>query len=702
MNSGIKNKSITYKLTVFVISIIIFQAILFTSSLKFGGVIEKGRENAYKSFSDTVYNRNNYLQSEMKNSWTNLSPYLQELSAIVQDCDSNEDFYNQSTNTLINMLRATHSSGAFILLPCEDFSEENRLNSLYIRDYDPFLNDSSNKDLYLFSGPASIARDLQIPLDQNWKYSINLTQDNEKFFKNPWDNITETYNPNYLGYWSKPFYVVPGDFQVITYTLPFFDKNGTPRGVLGVEISLNYLQQFLPASEIQRKDSLGYMIGFKDKGDENITPLIMGGALQKRMISGNENFILEPVDDDLSLYKVLNHQGKEDIFASIQKIGLYLNNTPFEDEEWYLIGLMGERNLLSYVNNIQNVMSLSLILSVLIGIIGSSFVSFKVTRPIIDLSEKVKKSDKKSVFIPDGTGLLEVDELAQAMAVANNELLASSMKISKIIELVDVSMGAFEYSKSGDNLFITEQLKKVLKSEDTDIEDFEENKDRFIDYLEWIFKNVENGEEDVYFIPGKKTKWVKIKTVETEGSVLGVAINVTQEIMEKRKLKREIDFDNLTGLYSRSTGERLFEEVVNSNEDIQTAAVIMFDLDFLKEVNDNHGHNFGDAYIRESARRFKTVKPAGKSILSRRSGDEFLLFLYQYPDKDAVRKEMDDFFAKLKEIPMPLPNGDAIYISMSAGLVWFEDTRDSYEELINKADRLMYKAKKTRKGTLME
>ena len=89
MNSGIKNKSITYKLTVFVISIIIFQAILFTSSLKFGGVIEKGRENAYKSFSDTVYNRNNYLQSEMKNSWTNLSPYLQELSAIVQDCDSN-------------------------------------------------------------------------------------------------------------------------------------------------------------------------------------------------------------------------------------------------------------------------------------------------------------------------------------------------------------------------------------------------------------------------------------------------------------------------------------------------------------------------------------------------------------------------------------------------------------------------------------
>ena len=63
---------------------------------------------------------------------------------------------------------------------------------------------------------------------------------------------------------------------------------------------------------------------------------------------------------------------------------------------------------------------------------------------------------------------------------------------------------------------------------------------------------------------------------------------------------------------------------------------------------------------------------------------------------------MDDFFARLKEIPVPLPNGDVIYISMSAGLVWFQDTRDNYEELINKADSLMYKAKKTRKGTLME
>ena len=702
MNRRMGKKSITYKLTIFVIAIIIFQAILFISSLKFGGVLEKGRDNAFKSFSDTVSNRNNYLQSEMKNNWTNLNPYIQELSEITQKCSNNEEFYNNSIDTLTKMLRTTHSSGAFVLIPCEEDESGTRLNSLYIRDYDPFLNDSSNKDLYLFSGPADIAKDMQIPLDQNWSHSIQLTEENETFFKKPWENLTETYNSNYLGYWSKPFYMTPGDFRVITYTVPFFDKEGNPQGIMGVEISEKYIQQFLPANEIQRRDSLGYMIGFKNNGEEHFTLIVMGGALQKRMISESENLIFEVVDDDLNLFKVLNHRGKEEIYASVQKIGLYLNNTPFEDEEWYLIGLMGKDNLLSYVDNIRNIMTLSLILSVFIGIIGSSFVSFKVTRPIIDLSDRVRKSDKKSLFIPDETGLLEVDELAQAMAVANNELLASSMKITKIIELVDVSIGVFEYSKVGEDLFITDQLKKILKSEELNNEDIWNNKGKFIEYLASIFSNPEPGEKNVYFIPGENFKWVKIKTVEIEGTVLGVALNISQEIIEKRKLKKEIDFDNLTGLFSRNTGRRLFEEIINSGVDIQTSAVIMFDLDSLKEVNDTHGHNFGDAYIREAARRFKKFYPAGKSILSRRSGDEFLLFLYQYPDKETVRKEMNDFFAKLKEIPMLLPDGNTINISMSAGLVWYEDTSKKYEEVINLADQLMYKAKKTRKGTLME
>jgi signal transduction histidine kinase len=115
---------------------------------------------------------------------------------------------------------------------------------------------------------------------------------------------------------------------------------------------------------------------------------------------------------------------------------------------------MGEETLLSYVNNIRTILYMSLFISVLIGIVGSSYISYRVTRPIINLSKKVRESERKDIIIPESTGLHEVDELAEAMAAANNALLDSSMKMNKIIELVDVSIGAFEYSKDQEDCLL--------------------------------------------------------------------------------------------------------------------------------------------------------------------------------------------------------------------------------------------------------
>ena len=694
--------SITNKLTVFVIAIILFQAVLFSAFLNFGGVIDKGRENAYKSFTDTVANRNSYIQSEMKNNWTNLTPYIQEFSDNISGCNENTEFYKKSVDTLIKMLRTSHASGVFIILGCEDGMSRNQLSSIYIRDYDPFLNDFTNKDLYYLYGPPEIAKELQIPLDQNWSYRIDLTDENQDFFMKPWENPSSVFDPRLTGYWSKPFKLHPDDFLITTFSMPFFDGDGKLRGVIGTEVSLNYVQQFLPASEIQNKDSLGYLIGYKSPGEDKIMPIIMTGAMQKRMIYGDRPLTLTPEDEEIGLYKVAEHQGKDEIFASIQKIGIYLNNTPFQEEEWYLIGLMGEETLLSYVNNIRTILYMSLFVSVLIGIVGSSYISYRVTRPIINLSKKVRESERKDIIIPESTGLHEVDELAEAMAAANNAFLDSSMKMNKIIELVDVSIGAFEYSKDQEDLFVTDQLKDVLNLSSEKMEQITREKQIFIDFMEDIYKNCDPEEEDIYSLGDEAERWVKIKTFETEANILGVILDVTIDIKEKKEIKSERDYDNLTRLYNRNAGNRLFSEVVNSGKELKSAAVVMFDLDALKDINDTYGHNFGDYYIRETASRLKRVIPAGKSILSRRSGDEFLLFLYKYPDKETIRKEMETFFSSLKGSPIDYPDGTKGSISISAGLAWYEDTNSSYEDMINKADQAMYRAKRTQKGTIQE
>ncbi len=99
-----------------------------------------------------------------------------------------------------------------------------------------------------------------------------------------------------------------------------------------------------------------------------------------------------------------------------------------------------------------------------------------------------------------------------------------------------------------------------------------------------------------------------------------------------------------------------------------TCALIMFDLDNLKSVNDQFGHEWGDKYIVTFVKSLMTIGPSDKSIVGRRSGDEFVCLLYNYDSKDAVRKILSDFYEKLSSEPLVFPNGTQRPVGVSGGL----------------------------------
>ena len=63
----------------------------------------------------------------------------------------------------------------------------------------------------------------------------------------------------------------------------------------------------------------------------------------------------------------------------------------------------------------------------------------------------------------------------------------------------------------------------------------------------------------------------------------------------------------------------------------------MWDLDNLKFVNDNYGHDSGDRYIEAFARCLSSFL-SEQSLVARRSGDEFYVFLYGYQSKEKIRQ----------------------------------------------------------------
>lgn len=692
-------QSIIFKLNSFVIIIIIFQALLLVTTMVFGGVLSKGKDIAYSSLYDKVTNRKDYIQREMSNRWTNMDAYVSEMSKAISKNNNKDIFFNEAIKDLISMLRTTQTTGVFLIL--NDENNQGEHSALYLRDYDPLVNDYNNKDLYFVMGPSELASNVDIPLDEGWQYTMKFTEDNKDFYTKPYEKAYLSTDPKLLGYWSVPFRLVPKDIQIITYSMPFFDQDNKLRGVIGVEISLNYLTQSLPATDLQERDSLGYLIGYKGKNDDGIRPLIMNGALQKRMINSNKEISLKNISSEKNINLIENNNGKDNIYGCVEKFGLYKNNTPFEGEQWYLIGMMTENYLFSYVLKIQRILWMSLSFSIFIAIIGGYIISYRFTKPIIKLAKQVRESDKGKIIKLEVTGLSEIDELSSTIQLANKDLLESTVKMSKIIDLVEFPIGAYEYKKETDKVFVTEQLKVILSIDDVEMKNIIYNKSLFIEKINRILSKPQEDEEGVYIVDQDPDKYVKIKTVKNFNNTLGVVIDVTEEVLEKKMIKEERDYDPLTKIYNRKVIQGRIEEMLLNIESLGVAAILMFDLDNLKTINDTYGHKWGDIYIKAAVEQLKTIGK-DKKVLGRRSGDEFVLFLYGFLNREELKASIHDFYRNLKNEPLILPDGKTKPVTISSGLMWIEDSDLTYDELLQYADEALYKAKKFYKGTCCE
>ena len=75
-----QRNSIVYRSTIFAIIIIVIQSLFLIAVLVNGGVLRQAKLNAYECFSDKVQGRKAYLELEMKNRWTNVDPFLSQIS----------------------------------------------------------------------------------------------------------------------------------------------------------------------------------------------------------------------------------------------------------------------------------------------------------------------------------------------------------------------------------------------------------------------------------------------------------------------------------------------------------------------------------------------------------------------------------------------------------------------------------------------
>ncbi|UAW99650.1 GGDEF domain-containing protein [Halopseudomonas nanhaiensis] len=206
--------------------------------------------------------------------------------------------------------------------------------------------------------------------------------------------------------------------------------------------------------------------------------------------------------------------------------------------------------------------------------------------------------------------------------------------------------------------------------------------------LTLLFGTAEDMRYDVSNI--KQTISVSIGTVTVIMLSLGLIL-LSKERIEARLVEFALR-DPLTGIWNRrAVLEQLDREIERSRRSGASLALVLIDLDDFKLINDQHGHQIGDAVLRHSVELLEQQLRQSDAI-GRFGGEEFLLILPEI-DTEAAMLAANRLRTTLLESPTPV-DGLRVPCSISAG-VWcgVPAENDSPSGLIARADEAMYRAK---------
>lgn len=204
----------------------------------------------------------------------------------------------------------------------------------------------------------------------------------------------------------------------------------------------------------------------------------------------------------------------------------------------------------------------------------------------------------------------------------------------------------------------------------------------------------------------QKSQSVEDKVQDASGELAAVTQALKEQVNERENLEAQLAVvtelelvarraalhDTLTGLANRSLfNDRLEHGLAQARRHGLTLAVFFLDLDGFKAINDQHGHDAGDAVLQTVADRLKENTREDDTV-SRIGGDEFLILVRGASDKQSLT-HLAKKMARHIQAPCQLSFGH-VSIQLSIGISRFPEDGDSAKALIKQADRAMYRVKR--------
>ena len=168
---------------------------------------------------------------------------------------------------------------------------------------------------------------------------------------------------------------------------------------------------------------------------------------------------------------------------------------------------------------------------------------------------------------------------------------------------------------------------------------------------------------------------------------------VTRRWRCQRDVNRRVLTDSLTGIHNRAFFDSHFPlELERARRGNFPLTLVIGDLDRFKTINDTHGHQCGDAVLREVARQVQGMLRR-IDYVCRIGGEEFALIL-PFTSLEEAREALARMIGRPFRVPLPPELGvGVIAVTMSYGAVTYPEAGASAGELHRKADSMLYQAK---------
>jgi len=191
-----------------------------------------------------------------------------------------------------------------------------------------------------------------------------------------------------------------------------------------------------------------------------------------------------------------------------------------------------------------------------------------------------------------------------------------------------------------------------------------------------------------------------IPDVDPGGQVIGYYV-LSFDISQLKRAEHELSLlarhDSLTGLPNRRHFDEQFAmTVARQRRNKRPIALLYFDIDSFKEINDSLGHSAGDDVLREFAQRLKGTLRA-TDFIARIGGDEFAVLLEEVDTPEIAQLVASKLMVAMRRDIAT--EGNEVHVTASIGIAFCRRVTCSQDELIKMADGALYEAKAAGRNT---